>query len=635
MFINKAIIENFMSVGHAEIDFDGRGLVLLIGENHDSAHSSSNGSGKSSIFEAIFWCLYGSTKRGLKADEVVHNLVNNNCMVELYFDDYKVIRGRKHRQYRNDLFVYQMVDGQWKDLTLGTVKDTQALLNNITAFSELSFAKVAHFGQADIKPFASLTNKELQEVFEQSLGFTFLTEHWTKIKAYKAQVGLLKQTVATKKQDIDNKIENMQSKMLVLHNALVEYQNNIINETANLQDQKQSSLQQLKLLEDQLQAQKALVVDTTQLDHLNQKIDSLNAQKQVLLAEYDKQSKQNQKLKTEVEYQFAQLKQLHSEKNNVSSTVGKPCTKCNRPITSDLIDGIVSGLNDQIFDLTMKVDGGKKAVMSGQPTLDQLAKQIVEYSDGIKALEGQKIGLGNVELIRQNRTNLQAQIDHAKKIIAKYDARLLQIASDKPIFGTQIAQCKTAIKEHQEEKLAIERDFVNVSEECQLVDMLDDIFGPSGLKSYLFDNVTPALNMLINKLLSTLDSLEVTVNTQKRLASGEFRDKFDIEIGGTNCGSSYESLSGGEKQKVNFCLSLAFNQLVRQIMPGRLNFIVLDECMEGLDDMGVDRVYEIISNFSETISNTFVVTHNSSLKEAFNQVLCAVKKDGFTTFSWR
>ena len=95
MILKRLEIQNFLSIGQGAIDFDNKGLVLIEGVNEDSPSSISNGAGKSAIYDALFWALYGKTKRVLEnADKVVNNVAKKDCKVTLLFDDYRVIRTR-------------------------------------------------------------------------------------------------------------------------------------------------------------------------------------------------------------------------------------------------------------------------------------------------------------------------------------------------------------------------------------------------------------------------------------------------------------------------------------------------------------------------------------------------------------
>ena len=75
-------ISNFMSIGEATIDLNNQGYVTIEGLNiNPDDRAESNGSGKSSIFEAIVWCLTGNTIRGNK--NVVNTYGDGTCKVTL------------------------------------------------------------------------------------------------------------------------------------------------------------------------------------------------------------------------------------------------------------------------------------------------------------------------------------------------------------------------------------------------------------------------------------------------------------------------------------------------------------------------------------------------------------------------
>jgi len=102
-------IKNFGTIEDITLDLADRGLVLILGENKDAAKADSNGSGKSLLFDALCWCLWGSTVREIKGDEVVRRSANKNCKVTLTFSEgdntYMVIRRQKDKEHHkpNDL----------------------------------------------------------------------------------------------------------------------------------------------------------------------------------------------------------------------------------------------------------------------------------------------------------------------------------------------------------------------------------------------------------------------------------------------------------------------------------------------------------------------------------------------------
>ena len=111
MDINSVGIRNFLIISEVDAILSGRGLTRIAGENLDDTTSSSNGSGKSCILEAVYWCLFGDTLRSIKsADGVVNNNVKKDCSVIVQMTEgdvkYRVERYRKHSKKKNNLYLY-------------------------------------------------------------------------------------------------------------------------------------------------------------------------------------------------------------------------------------------------------------------------------------------------------------------------------------------------------------------------------------------------------------------------------------------------------------------------------------------------------------------------------------------------
>ena len=102
-------LENFLSFKNTGLDLTNQGYVLVSGiNNNPDDMAKSNGSGKSSIWESIIWCLTGETVRGTK--QVVNRYTDGGTSVELVFtidkDTYKVIRYKEHKEFGTNLKVF-------------------------------------------------------------------------------------------------------------------------------------------------------------------------------------------------------------------------------------------------------------------------------------------------------------------------------------------------------------------------------------------------------------------------------------------------------------------------------------------------------------------------------------------------
>jgi len=122
MIFNFTKWKNFKSYGdyYTKVDFNNVGIRLVVGQN---------GNGKTTLVDAIIWCLYG--KSLALVDEVVNRKTKKNCEVELSFFEknieYNIIRYRNHEEHGNKLFLYKNKE----NITLRNALDTQNRINEI------------------------------------------------------------------------------------------------------------------------------------------------------------------------------------------------------------------------------------------------------------------------------------------------------------------------------------------------------------------------------------------------------------------------------------------------------------------------------------------------------------------------
>ena len=142
-------------------------MILLEGVNQDEG--DSNRSGKSAIIEALVWCLWDKTIRGIRSSSVPYRDAKKGCYVRVFFTigdvDYEVARYQSHPKHKNNLYLF--VDG--KDRSYRHKDQTQQRIAEILGCSFSSFINSVVFGGA--KPFAGLSDAEQKKVLESFLHF--------------------------------------------------------------------------------------------------------------------------------------------------------------------------------------------------------------------------------------------------------------------------------------------------------------------------------------------------------------------------------------------------------------------------------------------------------------------------------
>src|SRR5690242_15045499 len=160
MNLSKIKIKNFLSIKEAELDFTNySGLIQIKGDNLDERRS--NGAGKSSIFEAVIFGLFGRTIRGLNEDDLVNSESNSNLCVDLIIRDIRIIRGKKPsilRVFKND-----------EEQTKNSVFETQKFIESELKINYKAFIYSSIYGQHNNVRFVDDTPEDKRSLIKSYL----------------------------------------------------------------------------------------------------------------------------------------------------------------------------------------------------------------------------------------------------------------------------------------------------------------------------------------------------------------------------------------------------------------------------------------------------------------------------------
>ena len=160
-----------------------------------------------------------------------------------------------------------------------------------------------------------------------------------------------------------------------------------------------------------------------------------------------------------------------------------------------------------------------------------------------------------------------------------------------------------------------------------------EAFSDKGIKSHVLDLVTPTLNEGVNKYLSILSGglIEAQFTTQTKKADGTFSDKLDIDVLYNGEETDYNSLSSGEKRRVDIAISLALQDMVMTRFGDDINLLAYDELFESLDAVGSENVIELLRQKLKDVSTIIVISHNEDLKPLFDKTIMVTKEQGIST----
>ena len=201
-------VKNFMSVGNATqaVNFCTEQLTLVLGENLDQGGDDSgsrNGTGKTTIVNALSYALFGQALTNIKKDNLINKINGKNMLVTVEFEKdgklYRIERGRKPnvlKFYIDD----QVIDDQdVDDEGQGDSRETQKDIDELFGMSHDMFKHIVALNTYT-EPFLSMKANDQRAIIEQLLGITLLSE---KAEMLKEQIRISKDDILQESAKID------------------------------------------------------------------------------------------------------------------------------------------------------------------------------------------------------------------------------------------------------------------------------------------------------------------------------------------------------------------------------------------------------------------------------------------------
>ncbi len=660
MKIKRIGIAGFLSIcGMDVIDLDRKGVTLVEGVNHDST-ADSNGAGKSSIFEALHWGLYGSTRRGLTGDEVINRHGCSGTIVIVVFEAkeglYTVIRTRKAKKgkakmdmslagtYHWSVFEYEptglevylthIVEGEDVRLTKGTVRDTQALLEGIIGLSQLAFGKMVYFGQGDVKPLAELADAELKMVFEQGLGLQDISAAHGPVTGYRKAKDCELVTLMGERKSNDLMLAKGEESRATIEAAIKEFEDRAEARVDDLKRRIEVELDTAKRAEASCDGLADFIAKEqkkqAELDHRLKTIAESEAEHRSVWDGYSKviaaDAKAMEMTAKEMEATKGRLARVRS-----SDAVGTQCDSCGLLMDEAALAATRSKIIGEYAALTKTGEGYREciAVHSGNRRAVEEGLATIASTKNETVLTAAAV----FRCISEAEAKLAAAKETVRASTASVDllrTRLEAVRSERTeSLWADLGKAQEFIRVCTEKKERLGGEIIEATIEVENAQRLESVLGNAGMKSMVFDAVTPELNTYANEALAVLDpGMSMEFSTVTTLKSGERREKFSVtaESGGA---ATFSGHSGGEKQKINLAGSLAFNTLMRRSGPSAPSILVLDEPFEGLDAGSSGQVMELLATLD--VDNVFLITHNQAVKDLIPNRIVVEKRKGLST----
>ena len=579
--IKDLTVKNFMSVGNQTqaVDFDKEQLTLVLGENLDQGGDdagSRNGTGKTTIINALSYALYGNALTNIKRNNLINKTNSKGMLVTLHFEknsiDYRIERGRSPNIMK---FYINNEEQELVDESQGDSRKTQEFINELLGMSHDMFKHVVALNTYT-EPFLSMRTNDQRAIIEQLLGITILSE---KAESLKEQIKQTRDAITEENAKI-TAIQNSNTKIQETIEGLERTQKAWQAKKAQDIDKLSVSISELEHLdiENELDAHDKL----QNWNELNNAINALNKEKGTLEPALQRADKSLLKVKKDIEeledaicYTCGQTLQ-DNKLEEIKATKQKELEDAMsyQAEISDKLQGIFHDLRE-IGDI------------NGRPnTFYETAKEAYEHRQ-------------NVDALKQTLKNKQEETDPYQTQIDDLNNTAIQTISWDGMNKL------TDFKDHQEFllKLLTNKD--------------------SFIRKKIIDQNLAYLN---NRLTYYLDKLGLPHQVV-------FLNDLSVEITQLGQDLDFDNLSRGERNRLILGMSFAFRDVWESLYQN-INLLFIDELIDsGMDTSGVENSLAVIKKMGrERSKNVYLISHKDELVGRVNHVLKVVKENGFTSY---
>ena len=577
--LDTLTVKNFMSVGNTTqaIDFNRNDLTLVLGENLDTGGGdagSRNGTGKTTIINALSYALYGNALTNIRKDNLINKTNSKNMLVTVEFEkdglEYRIERGRRPNVLK---FYINNSEQETDDNAQGDSRETQRAIEDLLGMSHDMFKHVLALNTYS-EPFLSMRQNDQRAIIEQLLGITILSE--------KAEN--LKELIRNTKTSIQ--AEEMRIKA-------VEDANSKITEQVDALKRRQT-LWQNKLNED-IARLKTAIEDLSHVD-----IDSeLRAHTELA----DWRVLDNEQTQLQKDIASLQAQESRAEKD-VERT---------QKALNSLREGVCGSCKQDITHL----ETHQKQIEKAEKQYDEASSFLSELQAGISELKTQQR-----DVPAQPRTFYDDATDahNHRSSLSTLESQLQNKQDESDPYSEQIVEMEqTAVQE-------INWDAVNELTRVQnhqefLLKLLTN--KDSFIRKRIIDQNLAYLNTRLEQYLGAVGLPHTVV----------FQNDLSVEIQELGRDLDFDNLSRGERNRLILSLSWAFRDVWESLYQP-INLLFIDELVDsGMDSAGVENAMGVLKRMSrERNKSVWLVSHKDELIGRVNNVLKVIKENGFTSY---
>lgn len=590
IYFESISLKNFMSFKEAYVNLNRNGYILVEGINNNVEDSAkSNGSGKSSLFSGICWCLTGETISGAKEVSNIYLKGKTEVQVKFTFDSHSYTITRT----RNPSNLFIEVDGV--DKSGKGIRDTQKILEEyLPQVTSSLINSVIILGQGLPQRFTNNTPSGRKEILEKLSNSDFM------ITDIKEKLSVRKSTLEDSRNFTNNNISELQGSISTLNTLLNMYINNLndLSSSGDYELQIDKINLNIQKLKEDIESYETAKSETETL--LNNCV--LSSEK--LSSEYKLEQSKLKLIDTkELEEEITSVNfDIKTTSNKISEidSISDICPMCGqklhgvvKPDSTSLKENLAV-LKERYSELQASLNESNKYNIELQNSLDlEYADRQKELSTSIESLQADIINYNNS--LTTNNSMLISESEN----LAKLQTKLNELENTKQHLKNEIENTKKCISDNTDKINDLRLTVDDISARLEIISKMNTLV-KRDFRGYLLSNIIQFISTkskyYSNKVFGT--------------------DKLDFKLDGNNIlisydNKEYELLSGGEKQKVDVIIQLSIRDMLCKYLGFSSNIIVLDEITDSLDSKGCQNIFNLISSELGDVESIYIISHHT------------------------
>lgn len=593
MKLLKVDVERFKCFDEASFDLSAEnGLFLVTGKNEQNARMGANAVGKSTLFDAICFGLYGKTATGAKGKTLLNRAKGKSFSVTLLF---RKIDGTSAIIKRTWGPISTTIDGN---------EVQQEEIDSLFGMTIEQFKYAVYFPQRgthfiDLSPSEKLSF--LSEIFQLDKWVDAANKEKEKLSGYLGAVSSA-QSALTQAQASEG---------------------SLVGNLADLQELSSSwglkQAEKIKTYQEETIAMVAAMPQIPDVKVLRETRDAAVKRYEESVAAFHAENEAIQALRVDAMVARKEAAALELKRDRANTPVVPECPTCGQKLPEKDVTSVVKSLTDEITKLKVAADLSHTEADRRQELLQQSLNKLEEkHSPGINTLNSE---LSRVDSIAREAMSALQIVEDRKKNLARMikeenpnSPLLVKMTGDLQKLRDRIKQLQSSVAE-ADLKVARSKLLVQVYPEYRLAQL---------------DRLTGELDMFFNQALSSmgLPEWKVEVKTSRPQKNEIVKKEMTIRFLKNDEEIDLSTMSGGEQQRVRLATALGIADLIKSGLGNPVNLMLFDEPSTALSDEGVEDMLDFFQEIARTVL-IYIADHQISNVIQFTGVVNIIKgKDG-------